>query len=303
MPERDSVGTEAERPVPGDRNFATDMEVSTLLVTAGRCLMHAPLTDRVRSPWGCASVGMLMTLVDVGASSPALIACRPDWTVTQDLGIHGAGWLTDGPIVVDNQLVRVGKKVIVVAADIYDGQGLDDFDQLQAAIDKAKVSEVGGGPVLAAKSLLTFVRIPRTATRGVDDYDPSGWIGQIQHRATRTPAAGTMYERMGLKLFDAPSGVLELAHTPYVANSIGTINGGAQAVLIEAAAEAMRPGLVAIDMQLHFLSQLRAGPARTSGAVLRDAADHSVVTIEVVDAGDDDQLVALATVTLQRRLG
>ena len=57
--------------------------------------------------------------------------------------------------------------------------------------------------------------------------------------------------------------MVELERTPYVANNLGTINGGAQAVLIEAAAEAMRPGLVAADMAIHYLSQVRTGPART----------------------------------------
>jgi acyl-coenzyme A thioesterase PaaI-like protein len=69
--------------------------------------------------------------------------------------------------------------------------------------------------------------------------------------------------------------------------------------MIESAAEAMRPGTVATDMQIHYLAQVRSGPARTTGAVLRDAADHSVVTVRLTDAGDDDHVLALATVTLR----
>ena len=99
---------------------------------------------------------------------------------------------------------------------------------------------------------------------------------------------------------DAPAGVAELDRTPYVANSVGTINGGAQAVLIEVAAESVHPGFVATDMQLHYLSQVRVGPARTVTTVLRTAPDHAVVSVDLVDAGHDDQLLALATVTLQR---
>ena len=62
----------------------------------------------------------------------------------------------------------------------------------------------------------------------------------------------------------------------------------------------MRPGLVATDLQLHYLSQVKAGPIRTTGTVRRDAGDHSVVAVEVVDAGNHDRLLTLATVTLQR---
>ena len=75
--------------LPGTRSFVADMDVASRFVTPRRCLMRAPLTDAVASSAGTAPVGMLMTLVDVGASDPALAACLPDWTVTQDLSVHG----------------------------------------------------------------------------------------------------------------------------------------------------------------------------------------------------------------------
>lgn len=56
----------------------------------------------------------------------------------------------------------------------------------------------------------------------------------------------------------------------------------------------------AIDLQVHYVSQVKVGPARTLGSVSRDAADHSVVTVELLDVGNDNQLLALATVLLQR---
>jgi acyl-coenzyme A thioesterase PaaI-like protein len=283
----------------GDRHFVVDLEITALLVTPTRCLIRAPLTDAVRAPAGGASLGMLMTLVDVGASDPAMVACRPDWTATQDLAMHGAGPITEGPIVVDHQLVRAGSKVIVVAANVYDGHGVEDFDALRAAIDAPVASGSDDGPTLAASGVIAYARIPGSAAPGMDDYDPAEWVGEVRHSRARTTAAGTMYERMGLRTVDGRAGTLELARTPYVSNSIGTINGGALAVLTEAAAEALRPGMIATDMQIHYLSQVKAGPARTIGTVLRDATDHSVVTMQVVDAGNDDQLLAVATVTLQ----
>jgi uncharacterized protein (TIGR00369 family) len=108
-----------------------------------------------------------------------------------------------------------------------------------------------------------------------------------------------MYERLGANVIDGTTGQLELERTQYVANSIGTINGGVLAVLVEVASEAMCPSMAATDMQIHFLSQVKVGPARTRGTVLREAADHAVATVEVVDAGNEDQLLALATVTLR----
>jgi acyl-coenzyme A thioesterase PaaI-like protein len=242
-------------------------------------------------------------MVDVAGSDPALAACRPDWTATQDLSLHATGWLTEGPVVIDARLVRVGKKIIVVAAEIYDGCGIEDFEALQAKIDNPVGSGGKSAPKLAAKSLMTFFRLPGGAASGVDHYNPSNWVGQIRKRSVSQPAEGNINDWIGLHVIDAPNGVIELACTPYIANSIGTINGGVQSVMIEAAAEAMRPELVATDIQLHFLSQLKVGPTRTLSQVSRDAPDHSVVTVELVDVGANNQLLTLATVTLQRPPG
>jgi acyl-coenzyme A thioesterase PaaI-like protein len=285
-----------------DHNFVADMSPATLLVTPQRCLIQAPLTDAVRAPGGCAALGLLMTLVDIAASDPALVACHPDWTATQDLSVHGAGWLDEGPVVVDCRLARVGKKVVVVTSDLYDGHGVDDFGKLQAAIDGAAIGQGAAAPVTrAGSSLLTFARLPRTAASNVDDYLPARWLGQVRHRVVERVGDGTIYERMGLEVIDAATGCVQLHRTSYVANSIGTINGGAQAFLAQVAAETMRPGRAAVDMQMHFLSQVKAGPARSHATVLRDSGDHTVVDVRLVDAGHDEQVLALATVTLRAR--
>jgi acyl-coenzyme A thioesterase PaaI-like protein len=244
---------------------------------------------------------VLVTLADVVASDPALAACNPDWTATLDLSLHGVGWLTEGPVVVETRLVRVGKKIVVVAADAYDGRGQHDLERLVTGIDAVREGAAGSGvPALAATGLVTFARLPRAAASGIDDHDPASWVGQVRRRAVGHPVEGTIYERMGIRSIDPAAGAHELDRTSYVVNSIGTINGGAQAILLQVAAEGLRPGMAARDIEVHYLSQVEAGPARTRGRVLRDGDDHSVVRVELVDAGADDQLLALATITLQR---
>jgi acyl-coenzyme A thioesterase PaaI-like protein len=274
--------------------FATDLDFATLLVSEQRCLVRAPLSAAVAAPGGRMSIGVLMTLFDVGASQPALVAGKPDWTATQDLSIHSAAGVVKGPAVLDCRLVRVGKKVITVSAAIYDTQGLDDLEPLAWALEEPAAS----GLPLAATGFLTFTRLPRTAASGVDDYDPARWLGEVQYRDGK-PVEGTIAERMGLRVIDAAAGVLDLERTPYVANSIGTINGGAQAIHLQVAAEGLRPGGSAVDMQLHFLSQVKAGPVRSSATVLRETAHETVVDVALVDAGHHEQLIARATVTVQ----
>lgn len=273
------------------KTFTSDFGLASFQPTRERSLMRADLTDKLRSHGGQASLGVLVTVADYVTSDPALVACRPDWTATQDLSLHSAGPLTEGPIVVDSNLVRIGKKTIIVSADVYDGHGLTDLRELADAIDS------GSGATLAARGLVTFARIPRSAAGDADSYTPDQWIGTLREHPTQA-VEGTIYSRLGMRVIDASAGVLELELTPFVVNQIGTIMGGAQALLVESAAQAMRPELVATDMQMHYLSQVRTGPARSYGTVIRDAADHAVLSIQLVDASADDRLLALATVTL-----
>jgi acyl-coenzyme A thioesterase PaaI-like protein len=281
--------------VMSQHTFSSDFGLLSRLVTKERAVMRSVLTDKLRSDAGSASLGVLTTLVDIVTSSPALAACGQDWVATQDLTLHATGPLTEGPVVIDAQLVRIGKKMIHVSADVYDARGTTDLDELIAALDTGGE----GGPVLAARALVTFARLPRAAAPRADEYTPGEWVG-VDREYPVVPVDGTIYSRLGMRIVDPDEGVLELDRTPFVANMIGTIQGGAQALLAESAAHAMRPDLVATDIQMHFLSQVRVGPARSYGTVVRDGADHSVISVRLVDAGADDQLLALTTVTLQR---
>ncbi|MET0284436.1 MAG: acyl-CoA thioesterase domain-containing protein [Polyangiales bacterium] len=271
-----------------------DFDVSSVLVSESRCLLHAPLTPDLRNEAGAPVLGMLVSLLDVAAAEPALVTCRPDWTATQNLSLHAtqAAW-RDGPVVIDVQLLRAGKKSITMAARVHDAGGETDFTLLQRAIDD-------GSAACTARGLVSFVRLPRASASGMESYEPWNWIGKVRRRTYKKPPSGNLLARMGARILDADQGVLELPRTPYVSNAIGTIFGGAQASLLQLAAEAMRPGRVATDIELHYLSQLRVGPARTRGTVLRDAPDHNVISLELTDAGYGDHVLALATVTLQR---
>ncbi len=279
-------------------NFVADLDLTSMLVAPNRCIMSAPLTDTIRSAKGSSRVGVLATMIDVACSDPALAACRPDWTATQDLSVHAAGWLTEGPIVVDAHLVRIGKKTIVTSANIYDAHGNQDFHQYQAQIDN--LSEQEPTLTLSAQCLLTFARIPGTAASGVENYDPANWVGQIRRRSPAHAQPGNLNEKIGMRVIEPSKGIIEVPCIPYITNAIGTINGGVQSVILEVAAETVCPGMVATDIQINFLSQLKVGPARSSAVVLREAADHSVVAVQLTDYGNDDKLLTLATVTLQK---
>ena len=188
---------------PPERHFLRDLDSATWQVTAQRVLMWAPLTDGYRNAGGSAALGFLAAMVDIAAAPVALIAGAPDWTATQDMSLHAAGWLTEGPAVVDARLERVGKNTVIVSVDIYDGGGTTDWDELSGAIDE-------GALELAAKGLLTFARIPRSASASASVFDPAALVGQRRTMAPDGPVEGTMLERTGVEVVDADGAVVEI---------------------------------------------------------------------------------------------
>jgi acyl-coenzyme A thioesterase PaaI-like protein len=278
-------------PYPPDGHSISDLDITTEQLSATRARSLSPVTDAVRNEAGAAGLGYLVSLVDVNAALVALRAAHPDWTATADLALHEARPLARGPAVVESHLVRAGSKLVVIGTDIYDGAGIAD---LADAGDPVSLAHVATG-------LATFARVPGTASEVSGTFDPLGTVGQ-RRRIVSTGALPTepLLERCGLRVIDAAAGVVELANSPYVANSMGAINGGVLGIIFQGAAEAAVPGFVATDLQIHYLAQARTGPARTRAVVVRETNDHVVCRVEAVDAGDDGRVLALATVTLQR---
>jgi len=257
-------------------HFLRDVASTRLLVAADRSVLLAASVP---------TVAYVATLLDIVASDPALGA-TPDWMATRDLSVHLAAPVSGGPVVVDARVVRVGSTGVVIEGALYDGTGVTEPS---AVVDHL--------PVIGS-SLITFARITRAAAPGMDGYDPGSWIGETRTLEPDGPPPATPYERMGLEVKEP--GTLVLPLTPYVVNAIRTITGGAQAALAEVAAESLLPGLVATDVQLHFLAQLRSDHLVSVSRVVRSTQDHGVVTVQLLDGGDPNRVAALATVTLTR---
>jgi uncharacterized protein (TIGR00369 family) len=106
------------------------------------------------------------------------------------------------------------------------------------------------------------------------------------------------------RLVDPETGpALEMELRPEVTNPFGSLHGGLMATLIECAGAgcAVHAGgsgrILPSDMNIRFLTTLKAGPARAVTKVLRRGRRAVVVQIDVLDVGNDRKLVASATVS------
>jgi uncharacterized protein (TIGR00369 family) len=100
---------------------------------------------------------------------------------------------------------------------------------------------------------------------------------------------------------DGPAGELEAPVGDWSRNSLGAMQGGAVATLVDAAAVAAASAatgedLVVADIQLTYLALARVGPVRTRAEVLIATPNAATVRVELVDAGAGSRVTSIARV-------
>jgi uncharacterized protein (TIGR00369 family) len=122
---------------------------------------------------------------------------------------------------------------------------------------------------------------------------------------TKRQLGDHVFANMGLREVAAATGdyAMEMPVSPYVANNRGGLQGGLLATLVDivaglASLKGMPEGISAAtaDLNLHFLSAVRIGPAHAEATVVRRGKRTIVTQVEVHDVGRD-VLAAIATAT------
>jgi acyl-coenzyme A thioesterase PaaI-like protein len=273
---------------PPEKHVIRDLRLEMLKTAVDHAYVWAPRQPHACTDQDTLRVGVIGAMIDSAGAVVALAAASPDWIATADLSYTTVEPVRDGPVICSSRLVRAGATIIVLGVDVLDGHGDEDPER--------------GRP--CGSGLMTFSRIPASASAVSGKLDPFANIGvrtsnALEHSILDVP----LHDKIGLRVVDAKAGVVEIDKHDYVRNSFGTINGGAICMVFEAAAEAAARSAapvpyVAADLSIHYLAQTKSGPARTTCRVLRHDERHAVCELTLVDGGNDDLLLALATVTL-----
>ena len=116
-----------------------------------------------------------------------------------------------------------------------------------------------------------------------------------------------LLDTLGVRVVDAAGGELEAPVGEWSLNSLGAMQGGAVATVIDAAAEtairaATSEPLVVTDLQITYLALGRVGPIRTRVDVLGVSVGHARARVELVDAGAESRITTVARVVATRSL-
>jgi uncharacterized protein (TIGR00369 family) len=234
-----------------------------------------PVVPELASADGTVRAGALATLVDVLGGGLAAQAAQPDWIATADLTLHLTGAVTGGTVEARARVAHAGRTTVVIEVTLHDGAG----------------AQIG-------LATMSFARLPRRDDN--PDISDSMTTGPSTMARPDSGLQMPLLDEIGLVVLDAASGTVEAPVRDWSRNSLGSMQGGAVAIVIDAAAEAASRAagsdVVVTDLQLTYLALARVGPVRTRVEVLDARFDVVTTHVELVDAGGDDRVTTLGRV-------
>ena len=241
----------------------------------GRLEVETAIVDATGRP----RVGVLATLVDVVAGEVAIRSVLPGWTATSDLSLQLDDLPNEGAIEARPQILRSGQQTVVVEVALCSAA---DANQLGIA--------TVGFAILKARN---------------EDQKGGHWADAPQAR-TEFALADTLLEvpildAVGVEFGSANPAVAHLGLQPYLRNSLGALQGGAVAILIEAAAEkfaaSMLDGALQVrSLAIHYLKLARVGPVRAESRVIARTRGGLLIRVELFDEGASEVLLTVATI-------
>jgi acyl-coenzyme A thioesterase PaaI-like protein len=205
---------------------------------------------------------VLLTWADIVTGALANEHTLPRICMTVDLAVRTARPITAGSTVhALGRLLKVGRTITFAEATF----------------------TVADDPAPAAVAFSTFVASPRPQDTGVSAVHGDD---SLSGRAMAMPSE-PLTRILGTRVV-AP-GVVEVPRHPRILNWADTVQGGAVAACAEEAVLALDGAPVPSELEVRFAGSVRNGPMRATARPF-----GPWVRIEVVDAGNDDRLVAVA---------
>lgn len=231
---------------------------------------------------GALRVGVLSIFIDIMGGGAAIRAVDPDWIATGNLAVQVHRPIRTGVVRGETRVLRAGRRSVVIAFDAHAD---------------------GDGPASVATATMTFSRLPRRDLQNFANREDDPAQGPRNFPVLGEGLQVPVLERIGFRTLDAKAGVVEVPRSPYVINTLRSIQGGVVAMIAEVSCETIaasqldRPVRMA-DVAVDYLELARVGPVRTRARILRRSADTALVYTELRDAGDGDRLLTIATATV-----
>jgi uncharacterized protein (TIGR00369 family) len=268
---------------PPDRHLLRDLRFSFDELDDGTTVARMPVVPEVCGDDGSVRAGVVATLVDVIGGGVAARAAHPGWIATADLTLHLAAAVRDGTVEARAHVLRAGRTTVVLEVTLH-----DDGDR-----------EVG-------IATMSFSVLPR---RDINpDIEATREPGPSTMALPGSRMPGALLDVLGVQVVDARRGELAVPITDWTLNSMGAMQGGVVATVVDAAAEtALRAAgacageAVVTDIEVTYLSFGKIGPVRSRTEVLEASPERGSAHVELFDTGAGDRRMVVARAGVTRR--
>ena len=241
-----------------------------------------PVVPEICTDLGHARAGALATLVDVIGGGLAASAAAPNWIATADLTLHLVAGAAPGSVVeARGSVLRAGRTTVVIEVALTDE----------------------GRPIGLAT--MSFSVLPRRESNPEMPLERAAGPSTMATNESRMQMP--FLDALGVTVVDAATGVVDVPVADWSRNSMGAMQGGVVATVVDAAAEvALRTAsgapLVVTDLQLTYLGFGRVGPVRTRTEVLAWNDEWGAARVELVDTGAEHREMTVANAVATRGL-
>jgi uncharacterized protein (TIGR00369 family) len=110
--------------VAGTTPYLRHLGIELVEISEGRAVMKLPMKDELRQPYGLLHGGATASLIDT-ATAFAVVASigTEDKATTVDLTVHYLRPVIDETTICTATVVRAGKRLITVSAEVHNEQG------------------------------------------------------------------------------------------------------------------------------------------------------------------------------------
>jgi len=235
-----------------------------------------PIVAELCASDGTVGAGALATLVDVIGGGLAATVAHPNWIATADLTLHLVGAATHGSVEARARVAHAGRTTVVIEVDLHEHTG--------RAIGVATMS---------------FAVLPHRDDN--PDITTSTTAGLSTLALVGSGLRTSLWDELEISVTNGARGEVEAPIGEWSRNSLGAMQGGAVAIIVDAAATAASTvaaatPVVVTDLQLTYLALARVGPLRTHAEVLNAAAGTVITRVELIDIGADQRVTTLARV-------
>ncbi|MEZ4332502.1 MAG: hypothetical protein R3F35_12145 [Myxococcota bacterium] len=246
--------------------------------------IRLPIVPALFDAAGRPRVGVVAVIADMIAGQTAIREVAPSWIATGNLGLTVGELPTSGTLEGRPRVLRKGATTIVIEVEL---------DHLES--DRA-----------VGLSTLGFSILPRrnAMQAALHDARSGGGVDALYAPADRGLDA-PLLEAMGIAFDPADPAGAEVALDPYLQNTLGALQGGVVAILMEATAErlarARLGGPVRVrGIELQYLKLGRKGPIAARARALARTPWGLIARVELFDRGDAEARLTVATVQIER---